>query len=472
MRQFRGDDTSPWVDRYGQGGAGNLTVSANADYAGSVVGVSGTSGSTNPTCDAAAPANGTLVLIIQFRGTIPTNNYEFNKIASGGGTATPTLSYPLDNTYVNSGADKTQMIELIQYDNVVIDATFTLSAVAWNGSKYGIIPILAKTSIDVNGAISAYKKGFVYGPGSTDSGDAGEGSAGQNVGNSVNANGSGGGGGDGGGASGGSGGAGGGHSNTAANGGQRGSVNPGHGGGTVGNAALTNINPGGAGGSGGGDGSVAGGNGGNGGGIVMLISPSITVDDATGSLTVNGEDGSGGAGGNTGCGGGGAGGSILLKGNVIDIGNARSTATGGAAAVSPGIGGSSGQDGRIHADCGTSFTGTSTPTIDIRYDEYLSDVFANEAIFNRTKYPVAILEDQQEGEFFNMKLNHSPSSIHAVLVSSSLEMPYNIYQYTAVTLAMLYSILRVDARQTYTVQELDPTTWIEPTPTDPSERDE
>ena len=68
----------------------------------------------------------------------------------------------------------------------------------------------------------------------------------------------------------------------------------------------------------------------------------------------------------TGSGGGGAGGSILLQGNTITLGSPLVSSAAGNAGV-PGADAGRGGDGsvgRIHADYGTSCTGTTSPTLD------------------------------------------------------------------------------------------------------------
>lgn len=377
QRQFRSDDTSRWQDKYGYGGDGAKVVSSNGTYDGARASMVGTSGASTATLGAASSfANGDIVIIHQSRGA-GVGEWELNKIIAGGGTTSVTLRYPLIRTYTDSGADQAQMVEFKQYSSLVINSGVTWSPPGWDGDTGGILPVIVNGLTTVTGTISAGGAGGAANsnpaPGGTGggyrggagqdngSGDTGEGTVGASVADTPNANGSGGGG-----THAGSnnpqedGGGGGGHATAGAAG--TGNTNagalPGSGGGTSGNAGLTNMTFGGGGGGGSHDTGGSGG-GGSGGGIILIISRRLTV---TGSITVNG--GPGGAR----SGGGGAGGSILLKFQVGILGSNLVTATGG---VSPGPAGHDGGTGRIHADYSRSISGTTSPTIDSRQDNTL-----------------------------------------------------------------------------------------------------
>lgn len=392
MRQFRSDDTSKWVPKYGSGSAGDVTISTNTtksadDYAG----CSGTSASTSLTIDAAGNfVNGDLVVIHQSRGT-GVGNWELNKISSGGTTTSLTLTYPLTNTYTDSGASQAQIIRLIQYNNFVLNSSIYLQAPGWDGNKGGMLPILAKTSITASGTLRAIANknsethddwgfGFVQGAQGSQygnySGYAGEGTSGAGT-QSTAANGNGGGAGMTNNGSYASSGGGGGHAAAGSNGGGSGA---GLGGTTAGHAELTSMVFGGAGGGGGvqntGSGVKGAGPGGFGGGLILLISPTIDVSAAT--TTVVGSDGyqkfagySGDA--PAGGGGGGAGGSILVKGLDITLGTNKLLATAGTggAGFAGAAAGGNGAVGRIHVDYANSISGTTNPTLSSRQDTSL-----------------------------------------------------------------------------------------------------
>jgi large repetitive protein len=373
QRQFRSDDTSPWTYGYGTGSDGAKTVSSSADYDGANAGCSGTSGATSLTLDAASSfADGDLVLIHQTRGT-GVGTWELNKIASGGGSTSLTLTHSLINTYTDSGASQAQIVELKQYTTVTVNSSQTWTAPVWDENKGGIIAFLADTSVTVTGNISATGKGHLGA--TTPYGDSaytgqGEGTGGTRNAQSASANGNGGG----------SsftasglkaGGGGGGNASTGTTGSNAGSSTGGVGGNAAGDAGLVTMVMGGGGSCGGYDGS--GGdryNGNKGGGIVLIISPSITV---TGTVVADGETNAGSGGSNVGGGGGGAGGSILYKGKTLTLGSnlTSSLGTSGRTGVGGSGSGGAGSNGRVHADYATSLSGTSNPTIDSRVDSSL-----------------------------------------------------------------------------------------------------
>ena len=96
QRQFRSDDTSPWAERFGNGsdGAGSAGSDVQTTF-------SATSGSTSATFGSGTGfADGDLLLIHQSRnGGTTVGAWEFNKIASGGGTTSVTLAYATTNAY-------------------------------------------------------------------------------------------------------------------------------------------------------------------------------------------------------------------------------------------------------------------------------------------------------------------------------------------------------------------------------------
>lgn len=383
QRQWRSDDTSPWNYGYGNGSEGALTISATtadsarSGYANTTF--SATSGSTSATAGSGTGfAAGDLILIHQSRnGGAGAGAWELNKISSiGGGT-----NWTLEHATIQAYDTTAQVYRLAQFSTVTINSSQTLNGVDWDGTKGGIIALLANTSITVTGIIDhkgtagtsgsnsvagatggGYRGGTGLGASSNNSAYQGEGTAGTvDAARTTAANGSGGGGASVAGGSSDPGGGGGGNGGAGTAG--QPSINSGAGGtggSTAGNAGLTTMV---FGGGGGGkhhqDGASTGG-GASGGGILILIAPTITV---TGSITLNGGASAGGNGG--GCG---AGGSLLLKGKDINIGTALITATGGGGGNA---GSGDGGTGRIHADYLNTITGSSTPTLDYRQDTSL-----------------------------------------------------------------------------------------------------
>lgn len=368
-RQFRSDDSSAWLDKYGSGsdGAGSINTSTDAPIDSAAT---GTSGATSLSATNGSFAAGQLVLIIQTVGT-GAGNWELNKISSYV-AGTITLAYALQNTYA-AGA---QVIVIKQYSSYVVNSGQTLTAKAWNGTVGGVVVVMCNGTITITGNITGAAKGHSGGGQTAATDQSGtQGSSYNGAGGVTTAANNGGGGGgirhlagqynpsSGGG--GGYGAAG----STAVQNGNAGTM--GVGGGTYGVAGLTSLHLGSGGGSGGSK-SGFGGRGGIGGGIVFLIGKTITI---TGAINANGEAGQPGSGsgdGDGGAGGGGSGGSILLKGGSLTLGSSLLASTGGAGNTLPVYSDSGpGGAGRIHADYATSISGTTNPTIDSRQDSIL-----------------------------------------------------------------------------------------------------
>jgi len=379
-RSWRSDDTSGWLEGFGAGGSGtSYAVPSNE-------GCSGTISTTTLTLAAAGTfANGDLVLIHQTRGT-GAGNWELNKITSGGGTTTLTMAYTLENAYTDSGADQAQVIEMNQYDGMTAGA---ITSPAWDGSKGGILAWFDKATSTVSGTLtltgeigasegsSSAAGGTVYsfngGAGSVGNGTAqsGEGTAGA-VATDQNPSGNAGGGGYSTGANDrNGGGGGGGNANAGGDGGHSGTASDrGIGGDTSGTASLVTMTPGGAGGGGRNwqteSGAVGGG--GAGAAIIFIFAKNIVV---SGSIVLTG--GAGGTGWS--CGGGGAGGSCLLKCETATLGTTLITAAGGVGGTkSGGRSGGNGGVGRIHMDYSVSYTGTTSPTIDVTLDSTITTI--------------------------------------------------------------------------------------------------
>lgn len=369
QRQFRSDDTDAWTEKYGNGGAGALTVSANTTFSTANTSCTGTAASTSLTLGSASTfANGDLVLIHQTQGS-GVGNWELNKISSGGGTTSLTMVHNLANTYT-TGA---QIIKLTQYSDVVINSGVTLSGQSWGGVTGGIVAYLANNSITVQGHINNAGSGGIKANPDNTGGSGGNGFRGANGRTQVPAN-------QGEGTAGvgsastsanGNGGGGGGNSNATSSGGSGshatagssgGGGAPGAAGNTAGAADLTVMVFGGGGG-GAEDNVNFGAGGGGGGGIVILIAPTISFTDTS---SVNGGAGlnTGSAGINSGAG---AGGSILLKCQTASLGTNLVTASGGGISGGTGNGG----DGRIHIDYSDSVSGVSIPAATTRQDSIL-----------------------------------------------------------------------------------------------------
>ncbi len=377
QRQFRSDDTDLWLDKFGSGsdGAGSINTSTDATANTSI---SATSGSTSATAGSGTGfAAGNLILIHQSRnGGAGAGNWELNKISSIGGGTNWTLAYATVQAY-----DTTAQVYLLkQYSSWTVNASQTLTASDWDGTKGGILAVLCNGAVSGTGTIDLSSKGYLGGVGAGNvntSGGTGEGTSGARSGAGGGedrraANGNGGGGTNGFNGSGyvgntaaGGGGGGNGAAGDAGMGGAQGGVA----GAAAGNAGLTVAVFGGGGGGCDTDNSAP--NGGDGGGLFIVIAKTI---DFSGMTLISDNGGNGAQGSNNGYtndppkSGSGAGGSMLLKGQTINVGTAKLSAVGGTIS-----GGASGGTGRIHADYLTSISGTTTPTIDSRQDTGLQD---------------------------------------------------------------------------------------------------
>jgi hypothetical protein len=346
------------VSAYFGAGVAALTISSNTTDAPVDSAATGTVATYVLSATNVSFAPGQKILIHQSQGA-NAGRWERNEISSYT-AGTINLANALQNTYA-TGA---QVLVLKEYTDITIQAGKTLTAKAWNGTVGGILAYLASGTVTVEGNISANGCGFSGGAGGT-SGDRrgtagtsplGVGSKGRNN----NAQGGGGGNipgtqGD--------------HGGGGANGtvGGQGSGSEGGLGGIVGGSAdLTTLIFGGGGG-GGARWTTNGGAGGNCGGIVILTATQLTV---SGGITSNGADGTS-VGSTAEGGGGGSGGSILLKTQVGTLGTGLITADGGGGGSGFAGDGGNGGSGRIHLDYYTSYTGTTTPTLDYAQDNNL-----------------------------------------------------------------------------------------------------
>lgn len=365
QRQFRSDDTSLWIERYGLGTLGAVTETTRTD-APIDSAITGTSGTASCVGTNASFVAGQLVYIEQSRGGTGSDvNHEFNVI-TGYATGAVTLKYPLTNTYT-TGA---QLIVIDQNRTWNLNGA-TLTAKAWDGSVGGVIIRFASQSISGSGTIALTGKGFrgATGRAANGGGKQGEGYAGTRDTESAATNGSGAGGGtnnNGAGAGGGNGAVGG--TGTGGSGSLGGLVS--------GNAALTSSYMGGGGSSGSNQsGAGTSGVGGSGGGKILLFAPSIDISGMTG-ISINGGAGaaSTGSDGSPGPGGGGAGGSGVIKGQRIVLGTAVMTATGGASASGGGNTSGTGGVGRIAVYYSQTVSGTTSPAYDSNLDLVLNDL--------------------------------------------------------------------------------------------------
>lgn len=355
QRQFRSDDTDKWVYGFGNGSDGNGSINSSTD-APIDSACSGTSGTTSLSATNGSFAAGQLILIHQTRGT-GAGGWELNKIDSYS-AGTITTKHNLTMTYTSSGASCAQVIVMKQYNDVTINSGVTYTAKAWNGTVGGITVLLAKGTVTITGSINASSCGFRGGSAINSNSSAswtgesyGQGSVQQN-GASYS----------GGGGCVQQGGGGGGH----AGGGQAGQ---GGGGSACGNAELTSLVFGGGGGGSAGDWSSPPnqGSGGSSGGIIIIIASSIVI---SGSIINSGGNGSMSR---RGCGGG-SGGATLLKCKTATLGSNLITAYAGAKGGQTDDSSQPGGDGsvgRIHLDYKTSYTGTTSPTLDVTQDATL-----------------------------------------------------------------------------------------------------
>lgn len=334
----------------------------------------GANGSTSLNATNAGFIPGQQILIHKSRGT-GSGVYQKNKIVSYSSGIIVTQD-PLNADYSTSGPDVAQVLVLKEYQDFTVNSGITLSADPFDGLRGGIIAFLALGTITVTGTISGNGAGYHGGVNGTNYGNNGVGQQGEGtagLGISSGAQNGNGGGGSGPRASneGGNHGAGGGNGVVGNNGNPNGTSPDGGvlgvGGAVVGNAALTLMNFGGGGGGGGfGDHNPGGsiGDGGRGGAIIFLSATTITV---TGGITSNGAVGLN-ASGDVGAGGGGGGGSILLKAQTAGLGSTLVVALAGNGGTGGGSGGAVGGNGRVHLDYLTSFTGTTSPTLDSTQD--------------------------------------------------------------------------------------------------------
>lgn len=312
-------------------------------------------------------SNGDTLLIHQSRGT-GVGQWEINRISTGGGTASLTLTNKLQYTYTYSGSSIAQCVKIPMYINCTATGS-TWGVQAWNGYTGGILAVAAKDTFTISSGISANSCGFIGAPCGifNDFNYKGEGTPAyyyQASNNDPN--------GDGGGPgrdevnSNGGGGGGGGNGGAGGTGAQSTSSAGGDGGLAVGSAGLVNMCFGGGGGAAGANNSPDGwrttGSGGYGGGIIFIAARTFTI---TGSITETGSTGSGYTGPSddrrTGAAGGGGGGSCLIQAQTATLGSGLITANGGDGGSAPyGNVGGGGGGGHCALHYSAEYTGTFT----------------------------------------------------------------------------------------------------------------
>lgn len=368
QRIFRSDDTSKWVEGYGNGSFGDVapTSTSTDDQANAAVTGSNNTNTLNYSSLSGSLANGDILFIVQAHGTgaLTEPNYELNRIASFDGS-TITTKYKLTRDW-NSGA---QVYVLRQHRNWTLDGGATINVRAFDGTIGGFFIRLAKNEIYIDeGTIAGQGLGF-NGGNREESGSspalarAGASPSSNSNPQQTSANGPGGGGArDGGGGSGATGG-GAGNAQAGNNGVATSSQTAGTGGNQISKTQLKiiTLGPGGGGGIGPG-GNDQGGIGGDGGTTVILIARRITIT-SNASINIAGENGNtdGSPGGSQGGGaGGGAAGDFLAKGEYVDIGTGKVNNAGGVGGNSnAGFGsGGNGSYGYGHVDYAKTVSGS------------------------------------------------------------------------------------------------------------------
>jgi len=359
---------------FGDGVDGPLNV-----LTGQTVEINQTRVNVSASGSAAAPAFsvgfsvGDVVLFHQTRGTAGAGQYEMSTIAAINAPNSWTLAYPLQYIYDNTNG-RAQVIKVPRFTDVTVASGAVLTAPAWDEQTGGVLVLLARGHVDIQGFVTMTGKGFKGGYGNDSptpsfcGGTLRHGQQGEAPGGSgscsQNANGGGGGGGNLG-----SGdphwGSGGGGGHRTFGGGGFGPY-PGGGGQPYGSAALDLLHPGAGGGGGswgtnpygGGRRSIEGSEGaGQGGGAILLFGRTIaalnsTVDGAAGGNSANPTYGGY-------AGGGGAGGSLRVVGDVVTLGDLQ--AVGGPGGVGRLGDGGDGGDGRIRIEYCSRLDGAAIP---------------------------------------------------------------------------------------------------------------
>lgn len=366
-------------ERWGNGADGALNITEDTTEVPIDSSCSGSAAGTELSATNASFEANQIVLIHQLRGT-GAGQWELNVI-SGYVEGTITTKYDLTYTYTDDGDSQAQVRVLKQYSSVTIANTKNYTSKAWDANVGGIIGWMCNGITTVTGNVIADTKGFLGGSDQTAPGGSGYiGYTGEGTGGARNtrqqaANGSGGGGGTFSGSSEG-GGAGGGHAAAGTAGNDDNGGKGGVAGEAKGSADLTTMVFGGGGGGGGTTNtSNSGGGGGNSGGMVAIFSNDIVI---TGTISSDGGDGDTSGHSDIAGGGGGSGGAVLIKANTAILGaNLIDVVVGDGGAGAAAANGGPGAVGRIALHYGTSYTGSSTPSLDATLDNDLRPVGGN-----------------------------------------------------------------------------------------------
>src|SRR5258708_2588576 len=149
---------------FGDGAAGNSTISSDPNTRATA---SGSSGSSSLTIGSSVLSNGDVFVIHQTQGS-GHDQWEINKVLSGGGTTSITCFAPLHYSY-GSGA---QVIKFSMNSNVTVN-NHTIAG--WDGSKGGIEVICGRISVVGSGTITGTGTGFRGGSNSGSSADGQQG---------------------------------------------------------------------------------------------------------------------------------------------------------------------------------------------------------------------------------------------------------------------------------------------------------
>lgn len=128
---------------FGDGSAGAATIGSDPNVR---VTATGTASSSSLTVGATTLADGDMIIIHQTQGT-NANQWEVNRVASGGGTTNIVLAVALQYTYT-TGA---QAIKFALNTTVTVNSH---NVAGWDGSTGGIGVYAGRNSVTISGAIS------------------------------------------------------------------------------------------------------------------------------------------------------------------------------------------------------------------------------------------------------------------------------------------------------------------------------
>ncbi|MEZ4407443.1 MAG: hypothetical protein R3A52_13350 [Polyangiales bacterium] len=85
--------------------------------------------------------------------------WEVRRVVSASATSL-TLDAPLTNTYTTAGTSRAQVVEVAEYDRLVVNTAGTLTAPDWDGSSGGVLAIDVAGDLDVRGTITMNGRGY------------------------------------------------------------------------------------------------------------------------------------------------------------------------------------------------------------------------------------------------------------------------------------------------------------------------